>query len=73
MIKLNSYSKWLLSLIVLITIMALIGGLTRLTGSGLSMVDWRPVYGILPPLTLSDWQEVFNQYKQFPEYQLKKL
>ncbi len=73
MIKINSYSKWLMSLIVLITIMVLVGGLTRLTGSGLSMVDWRPVYGILPPLSLSDWQDVFNQYKQFPEYQLKNF
>jgi heme a synthase len=47
----------------------IIGGITRLTGSGLSMVDWRPIMGIIPPLTESQWQEAFEQYKQFPEYQ----
>ena len=56
---------------LLIFIMVIIGGLTRLTGSGLSMVDWNLVKGIVPPLTPYEWQETFNLYKQYPEYQIK--
>ena len=62
---------WLSSIIVLIFAIIIIGGITRLTGSGLSMVDWRPVMGIFPPITDAQWQDVFNQYKAFPEYQLR--
>ena len=47
----------------------IVGGITRLTGSGLSMVDWRPIAGILPPITDAQWNEVFDQYKGSPEYQ----
>jgi heme a synthase len=46
-----------------------IGGITRLTGSGLSMVDWKPVMGTIPPLTEADWLEKFEKYREFPEYQ----
>jgi heme a synthase len=60
---------WYWSGALLIFLILIIGGITRLTGSGLSMVDWRPIMGIIPPLTESQWQEVFEQYKQFPEYQ----
>ena len=49
--------------------MIVLGGVTRLTGSGLSMVNWRPVTGILPPLTDSDWQQTFDMYQQTPEFQ----
>ena len=49
-------------------VMIAIGGITRLTDSGLSMVDWQPVAGILPPITNNDWEEEFNHYKQYPEY-----
>lgn len=59
---------WLLSVIHLIVIIIVVGGITRLTQSGLSMVDWRPVFGILPPLNESQWMDVFTQYKQFPQY-----
>ena len=62
---------WLFSGCLLIFIMVIIGGLTRLTGSGLSMVDWNLVKGIIPPLTPYEWQETFNLYKQYPEYQIK--
>ena len=51
--------------------MILIGGITRLTQSGLSMVTWQPLMGILPPLNLEQWQQTFQQYQNFPEYQLK--
>ena len=55
---------WLFSGCLLIFIMVIIGGLTRLTGSGLSMVDWNLVKGIIPPLTPYEWQETFNLYKR---------
>lgn len=53
----------------LVFLMLVIGGITRLTQSGLSMVDWRPLMGSIPPLTEAGWQETFDQYKQYPEYQ----
>ena len=46
-----------------------VGGITRLTLSGLSIVDWDPVMGVIPPLTHADWQQAFREYQQFPEYQ----
>ena len=49
--------------------MILIGGITRLTQSGLSMVTWQPIMGTMPPLSQQDWQQAFEAYKQFPEYQ----
>lgn len=49
--------------------MILIGGITRLTQSGLSMVTWQPIMGTLPPLNQQDWQQTFEAYQQFPEYQ----
>ncbi|RKZ68905.1 MAG: heme A synthase [Gammaproteobacteria bacterium] len=53
--------------------MIILGGVTRLTGSGLSMVEWAPIMGILPPLNQTEWQETFLLYQQFPEYQLKNF
>jgi cytochrome c oxidase assembly protein subunit 15 len=49
--------------------MVVLGGFTRLTGSGLSMVDWRPLMGILPPMGDAEWQRVFAMYQQSPEFQ----
>jgi cytochrome c oxidase assembly protein subunit 15 len=49
--------------------MVVLGGVTRLTGSGLSMVDWRPVTGFLPPLNDAEWQASFDQYRESPEFQ----
>ncbi len=60
---------WLLTGCLLIFLMVVIGGITRLTNSGLSMVDWKLVMGMIPPLTEQDWIATFNKYKQFPEYQ----
>ncbi|MBI3504012.1 MAG: COX15/CtaA family protein [Proteobacteria bacterium] len=51
--------------------MVVIGGITRLTESGLSIVEWRPVAGTLPPLSDSDWQAEFDKYRQIDQYQLK--
>jgi cytochrome c oxidase assembly protein subunit 15 len=53
--------------------MIAVGGLTRLTESGLSMVDWDPIMGIIPPLSQTDWNYLFTQYQLFPEYQIKNL
>jgi len=60
---------WLLFLCLMVFIIVIIGGITRLTHSGLSMVDWKPLMGVIPPLSESDWLISFEKYKQFPEYQ----
>ncbi|MBT8103694.1 MAG: COX15/CtaA family protein [Gammaproteobacteria bacterium] len=62
---------WLLLCCGLVFAMVVLGGFTRLTGSGLSMVDWRPLMGILPPLSDAEWQRVFDLYQQSPEFQKK--
>ena len=62
-------TNWLLFCAVLIFFMILLGGVTRLTHSGLSMVEWKPLMGIIPPLTSQDWQDSFDMYKLYPEYQ----
>lgn len=61
---------WLLSGCLLIFLMVVIGGITRLTNSGLSMVDWNPIMGFIPPLNEADWNVAFEKYKLYPEYQL---
>lgn len=48
--------------------MIVVGGVTRLTGSGLSMVDWQPIMGVVPPMSEAEWQAAFEAYKQYPEY-----
>jgi cytochrome c oxidase assembly protein subunit 15 len=62
--------RWLTVCAVTIFGMILLGGVTRLTESGLSMVDWRPIMGVMPPLSTEDWVYLFDQYKLYPEYQL---
>jgi heme a synthase len=59
---------WLLGVAAMVFIMVVIGGLTRLTESGLSIVDWRPVTGWLPPLTEAEWLATFQAYRATPEY-----
>lgn len=67
--KNKSVIIWLLSGCFLVFVMVVVGGITRLTNSGLSMTDWHLVTDTFPPLTETKWQETFEQYKQFPEYQ----
>ncbi len=62
---------WLLFMTLMVFLMVMVGGATRLTESGLSMVDWRPVTGTLPPLSTDAWQEEFAKYQQSPEYRLR--
>jgi cytochrome c oxidase assembly protein subunit 15 len=59
---------WLLSIAALIAIMVLVGGATRLTESGLSIVEWKPVAGTLPPLNQQQWTQAFEAYKTIPQY-----
>lgn len=59
---------WLLFCAGVVFLMVIVGGITRLTQSGLSMVEWAPLMGVLPPLSLADWQDVFAKYQTSPEY-----
>ena len=61
---------WLLLITFLVGLMIIVGGLTRLTDSGLSITKWDLVMGIFPPFTLSDWNNAFNLYKEIPEFKL---
>ena len=61
-------SNWLLAVAALVFLMVVVGGITRLTESGLSITEWKPVTGAIPPLTQADWQHAFDLYKQTPEY-----
>ena len=60
---------WLLALAGLVLAMVVLGGITRLNHAGLSIVDWRPLVGVLPPFGEEAWQALFADYKRFPEYQ----
>jgi heme a synthase len=60
---------WLWSGAALTFLILVVGGITRLTQSGLSIVDWNPVMGAIPPLNDAQWQQAFDRYRQFPEYQ----
>ncbi|TQV73313.1 COX15/CtaA family protein [Denitrobaculum tricleocarpae] len=65
----RSVGLWLLSCCAMILAMAVIGAITRLTESGLSIMEWAPIGGTLPPLSDAEWQRVFALYRQIPEYQ----
>lgn len=62
---------WLFSIAFMVLAMAVIGAITRLTESGLSMVEWKPLIGAIPPLNEAEWNRVFDLYKQTPEFQQK--
>lgn len=66
----KSVIYWLLSGCFLVFVMVVVGGITRLTNSGLSMTDWHLVTDTFPPMTEAAWQQAFDAYKQFPEYKL---
>jgi cytochrome c oxidase assembly protein subunit 15 len=61
-------AAWLLACCALIFAMVVLGGVTRLTHSGLSIAEWQPLIGIVPPVNERDWQELFEKYRQTPEY-----
>ena len=62
---------WLMVLFALVVVMIAVGGLTRLTDSGLSITEWKPVTGAVPPLSAEAWDVEFEKYRQIPEYQLQ--
>src|SRR5712691_6319705 len=66
----RAVAAWLLACCALVFAMVVVGGVTRLTHSGLSIVEWQPIVGALPPLDDAGWQETFGKYKQTPEYRL---
>jgi heme a synthase len=66
----RSLRIWLWSIAATTFAVMVVGGITRLTQSGLSIVDWQPIMGVIPPLNEAQWQEAFDRYRQFPEYQL---
>jgi len=61
-------SSWLALMFIIISIMIVVGGLTRLTDSGLSITEWQLFSGFLPPLNSLDWDNYFNLYKKIPEF-----
>ena len=65
--------NWLLLSSTLVIAVIVVGGVTRLTESGLSITEWRPITGVLPPLSLTEWEDEFEKYKGTPEFRLYVL
>ena len=59
---------WLFASAAIVFLMVVIGGITRLTGSGLSITEWKPIMGTIPPITDAQWADAFEKYKQIPQY-----
>ena len=64
------FTNWLIASLLLVFLIIIIGGLTRLTNSGLSITEWELFKGILPPLDNNSWQSYFDLYKKIPQYKL---
>ncbi len=69
--NMRAVAIWLWGIALLVALMVIVGGATRLTDSGLSITEWKPLLGAIPPLTEAQWLEVFERYKQIPEYQIQ--
>jgi cytochrome c oxidase assembly protein subunit 15 len=69
----KSIAIWLLACCALVFAMVVVGGVTRLTESGLSIVEWQPIVGTMPPLNQKDWDELFEKYHQTPQYKKVNL
>ena len=65
----RTLARWLYAWSGMLVLLVVIGGITRLTESGLSITEWRPVTGVLPPLSEAAWLEEFAKYQRIPEYQ----
>mgnify|MGYP005831402837 CR=1 FL=1 len=63
-------SRWLLAVAALVVLIVAVGGITRLTESGLSITEWQPIHGTIPPLNDAEWQEEFAKYQQIPQYEV---
>ncbi len=66
--KNRAVAMWLIAGVVMIIIQTLLGGVTRLTGSGLSITEWKPIMGAIPPLNEAEWNKAFDGYKQIGQY-----
>src|SRR6478735_12346101 len=64
----TAVAVWLFTVAALVLAMVVVGGATRLTDSGLSITEWKPVTGAIPPLNPADWQAEFARYQQIPQY-----
>lgn len=64
----RAVAVWLFTCAVLVFVMVVVGGVTRLTGSGLSITEWKPIMGALPPMNAADWNEAFEKYRAIPQY-----
>ena len=73
MLKVKIKQTWIGINLIMIISMIIIGGITRLTDSGLSMTEWSLIGGIIPPLNQNDWMELFDKYKNTPEFLLKNF
>ena len=60
---------WLYAVLVVLFALVMVGGATRMTGSGLSITEWKPIHGVIPPLNQAEWQEEFEKYQQIPQYE----
>ncbi len=69
----KAVANWILIGVVMLLIQVVLGGITRLTGSGLSITEWNVVTGALPPLNEQQWLIEFDKYKQTPQYQLLNI
>src|SRR5258708_239999 len=61
---------WILTGVIMLLVQVILGGITRLTGSGLSITEWNVVTGAIPPLNHAQWQEAFDKYRQTPQFQI---
>ena len=68
--RLRPVRIWLYIIALMVLVMVAVGGITRLTGSGLSITSWKPISGIIPPLTDADWQAEYEGYRQIPQFQV---
>ncbi len=71
--KIKIITWWLVIMCILVFTIIVIGGLTRLTDSGLSIIEWKPFLGIIPPFSIEEWYHEFNKYKQFPQYKINNF
>ena len=69
----NPKKYWMGLNIIMVALMVVIGGFTRITNSGLSMTEWNLIGGIIPPLNFQDWYFLFDKYKASPEYEFKNF
>ena len=60
---------WLYVVLLVLFALVMVGGATRMTGSGLSITEWKPIHGVIPPLNFAEWQEEFAKYRQIPQYE----